>query len=63
MKSRISLKKMNLENEYNKFFSSPLSINTQQHETLEQPSPLKIVPSIATSGAYAEAIKSAKEIL
>ena len=58
MKSKTRVKKLNLENEYNKYFPIPVSILTQTNfESLEQPSPLKIVPSIATSGAYEEPIR------
>jgi hypothetical protein len=60
MKSKTQQKKTNLENEYNKYFSVPVSFSLQINESLEQPSPLKIVPSISTSGAYEEPIKLEK---
>ncbi len=63
MKSKAQPKKSRLEIEYSRFFPAPIPFPTQTYESLEQPSPLRIVPSIATSGAYEEPIQLDKVIV
>jgi len=44
------------ETEYEELFKTPITTVPSQHESLAQPSPLKIVDSVTTYGAYEEPI-------
>ncbi|MGD0780381.1 MAG: hypothetical protein ABR954_06370 [Dehalococcoidales bacterium] len=63
MTSNLQSKKSRLELEYNKLFPNPAIFPTMTENSLEQPSPLKIVPSVATSGAYEEPIQFDRMII
>jgi len=62
MKRQPKIKKSTLEKDYNSLFLFNTSTNFPRYDTLAQPSPLKIVQSAATSGAYEEPIKQNKVI-
>jgi len=46
--------KTELEKQYEELFTPRLPLLTLEDDSLEQPSPLKIVQSITTGGAYEE---------
>lgn len=62
MKKEIANKISDLEKEYiTIFYSNPRTISSDE-TSLEQPSPLKIVPSVGTSDAYQEPLKLDMEV-
>ncbi len=56
MKRRLP-KKTNWRVQYDTFFRTSIDLRGVEERSLEQPSPLRIVPSKATSGAYEEPVQ------
>lgn len=57
MKKKRQTKKTQLELQYKQFFTPMVETPALTNGSLRQPSPLKSVPSIATSGAYEEPLR------